>query len=176
MQEINRKGRISPLPQAVQGAQPQLQGPADEPRIKSEFGRMFSGIGSGVRGIGAPSPVPGGAQLAHSNARRDDDTGHEHVPEPPAKPVARGKRRKAKEDDGKGDDESTGRRTPVGRAKRAKTHAHHHHHQYVQVNHPPLLASAILTWVLILATTTITIMHLIGRLHHSRQVVRYSKT
>lgn len=31
IQEINRRGRISPLPQAVQGAQPQLSGPAGEP-------------------------------------------------------------------------------------------------------------------------------------------------
>ena len=120
-------------------AQPQLQGPADEPRIKCEFGRMFSGIGSGVRGIGAPSPFPGGAQVSHSNtnlARRDDETPHEHAPEPPAKPAARGKRRKAKDDEGKGDDDSNGRSTPVGRAKRAKAHAHHHHHQYVQIPTP----------------------------------------
>ena len=133
VQEMNRKGRVSPLPQAVQGAQPQLQGPADEPRIKSEFGRMFSGIGSGVRGgLGAHSPVPGGAQLAHTNAtlaRRDDNEIPEQLPEPPAKP-ARGKRRKAKDDEAKVDEDSTGRSTPAGRAKRAKTHAHHHHHQY----------------------------------------------
>lgn len=136
VQEMNRKGRVSPLPQAVQGAQPQLQGPADEPRIKSEFGRMFSGIGSGVRGIGAPSPVPG-SQVPHTNAtlaRRDEDVVHEHVPEPVAKPAR--KRRKAKDDDGKGDDDSAGRSTPVGRGKRAKTHAHHHHHQYVQIPGP----------------------------------------
>ncbi|KAI1453161.1 histone deacetylation protein Rxt3-domain-containing protein [Annulohypoxylon moriforme] len=133
IQEINRKGRVSPLPQAVQGAQPQLQGPAGEPGIKSEFGRMFSGIGSGVRGIGVSSPVPPVMQAQFSNAgptRRDDEhLGHEVLVDAPAKTATRGKRRKAKDDDGKGDDDSTGRVTPVGRAKRPKTHAHHHHHQ-----------------------------------------------
>ncbi|CAJ2510650.1 Uu.00g062750.m01.CDS01 [Anthostomella pinea] len=132
VQEINRKGRVSPLPQAVQGAQPLLQGPAGEPGIKSEFGRMFSGIGSGVRGIGVSSPVPSGAQIPFSNAslvRRDDvePPAPEPVVEAPVK--AQRKRRKPKDDDGKGDDDSTGRNTPVGRAKRTKTLAHHHHHQ-----------------------------------------------
>ncbi|OTA90071.1 hypothetical protein M434DRAFT_78467 [Hypoxylon sp. CO27-5] len=135
IQEINRKGRVSPLPQAVQGAQPQSQGPAGEPGIKSEFGRMFSGIGSGVRGIGVSSPVPPGMQPQFSNtgpSRRDDEhPGHELLADAPAKTGTRGKRRKAKDEDGKGDDESTGRITPVGRAKRPKTHAHHHHHQSV---------------------------------------------
>ncbi|KAI1371735.1 Rxt3-domain-containing protein [Hypoxylon crocopeplum] len=138
VQEINRtKGRVSPLPQAVQGAQPQLQGPAGEPGIKSEFGRMFSGIGSGVRGIGVSSPVPPpvapGMQPQFSNAgpaRRDDEhPGHELLADAPVKTVARGKRRKAKDEDVKGDEDSTGRITPVGRAKRPKTNAHHHHHQ-----------------------------------------------
>ncbi|KAI1770568.1 Rxt3-domain-containing protein [Hypoxylon cercidicola] len=133
IQEINRKGRVSPLPQAVQGAQPQVQGPAGEPGIKSEFGRMFSGIGSGVRGIGVSSPVPPSMQPQFSNAgpvRGDDEhPGHELLVDAPVKPSGRGKRKKAKDEDGKGDDDSTGRVTPVGRAKRPKTHAHHHHHQ-----------------------------------------------
>lgn len=133
--EINRKGRVSPLPQAVQGAQPLHQGPAGEPGIKSEFGRMFSGIGSGASGLGFSSPVPSGANLPFTNsglARRDDvDTPSEGVAEPPAK-APRKRTRKVKEDDAKGDDESNGRSTPVGgRSKRPKTHAHHHHHQYV---------------------------------------------
>jgi hypothetical protein len=132
VQEINRKGRVSPLPQAVQGAQPMLQGPAGEPGIKSEFGRMFSGIGSGVRGIGVSSPGPSGALVPFSSAnlRRDEaEPPHqEPVTEVPTKPQR--KRRKPKEE-GKGDDDSNGRVTPVGRAKRTKTHTHHHHHQYV---------------------------------------------
>lgn len=43
-----RPGRASPLPQAVQGAQAQPTGPRGDPSIKSEFGRMFSGLGSGL--------------------------------------------------------------------------------------------------------------------------------
>lgn len=129
IQEINRKGRISPLPQAVQGAQPQLAGPAGEPGIKSEFGRMFSGIGTGVGTIS--SPVPAGAQLAYGGAgphRRDE---LDVPPEPPVevtKTTGRGKRRKLKEEDEEG---NNGRLTPVGgRAKKAKGH---HHHQYVSL-------------------------------------------
>lgn len=134
MQEINRKGRVSPLPQAVQGAQPMSQGPAGEPGIKSEFGRMFSGIGSGVRGIGVSSPGPSGAQIPFSNPnlRRDEVEAPHQEPAsevPAAKP--RRKRGKPKDEDGKGDDDSNGRATPVGKGKRAKTNAHHHHHQYV---------------------------------------------
>jgi len=52
-----RGGRISPLPQAVQGAQGRIRGPASEPGIKNEFARMFSGIGSGV-GSSMSTPVP----------------------------------------------------------------------------------------------------------------------
>lgn len=139
IQEINRKGRVSPLPQAVQGAQPQIQGPSGEAGIKSEFGRMFSGIGSGVSGLGVPSPVASGAQLPFTSGgmgRRED---LEHVPQEVNNEAkagrdnpARTKRRKtAKDDDAKADEESNGRSTPLGRVKRLKTHAHHHHHQYV---------------------------------------------
>ncbi|KAK1994270.1 Rxt3-domain-containing protein [Colletotrichum falcatum] len=138
VQEINRKGRVSPMPQAVQGAQPQLPGPAGEPGIKSEFGRMFSGIGSGVTGLGVGSPVTAGAQLPYTNAslaRRDetDSAAHESGPEAVA-PKPKGRRRKLKEEDTKGDEESTGRLTPGSRAKRPKTHAHHHH-QYNSHHH-----------------------------------------
>jgi len=129
VQEMNRKGRVSPLPQAVQGAQPQLAGPAGEPGIKSEFGRMFSGIGTGVGTIS--SPVPQGAQLVYGGPgllRRDE---LDVAPEPPAevaRPTGRGKRRKLKEED---DEANSGRLTPVGgRAKKAKGH---HHHQCVRL-------------------------------------------
>ncbi len=137
IQEINRKGRISPLPQAVQGAQPQLAGPAGEPGIKSEFGRMFAGIGTGVGNM--LSPVPTGAQLPYNAGglmRREDSDGAPPEPlilgdAPKGRDSARGKRRKLKEEDVRGDEESGGRQTPVGgRAKKAKTHSHHHH-QYV---------------------------------------------
>ncbi len=146
VQEINRKGRVSPLPQAVQGAQPMLQGPAGEPGIKNEFGRMFSGIGSGVRGIGISSPGPSGAQIPFSNPNlRRDDVEPPH-PEPTNETTTkpRRKRGKPKEEDGKGDEDSNGRVTPVGRTKRAKTHAHHHHHQYVRSFPPTEVCSNLL--------------------------------
>lgn len=137
-QEMNRKGRISPLPQAVQGAQPQIQGPPGEAGIKSEFGRMFSGIGSGVSGLGVSSPVAAGAQLPFTSSglgRRED---LEHAPQDVTSDpkgsrdsASRNKRRKPKDDETKNDEDSTGRSTPLGRAKRQKTHSHHHHHQYV---------------------------------------------
>lgn len=113
VQDMNRKGRMSPLPQAVQGAQSQQPGPATEPGIKSEFGRMFAGIGSGV---GPSSPV---ASAAHpytgAGSKELDDKG-----------------RRRKKDEEARDDDSSGRVTPLdGRgAKRPKAH---HHHQYVPV-------------------------------------------
>ena len=56
-QETHRRiDRASPLPQAVQGASAQPAGSGRDPSIKSEFGRMFSGIGSGVGST--PQPMP----------------------------------------------------------------------------------------------------------------------
>ncbi len=52
MENQKRGGRVSPLPQAVQGAQGKLSTPASDPGIKSEFARMFIGIGSGVGSAG----------------------------------------------------------------------------------------------------------------------------
>ena len=138
VQEINRKGRVSPLPQAVQGAQGQLGGPAHEPGIKSEFGRMFSGIGSGVGSMGAPSPVTAGPQgMPFSNPgqmRRDDvdqDSPIENGRSLQRTASRGGRRRKLKDEDGRGDDESsTGRNTPSGRGKRSKPHHHHHHNHH----------------------------------------------
>jgi Histone deacetylation protein Rxt3 len=68
----NKRGRASPLPQAVKGAAPQLVGPGSDPSIKSEFGRIFQGLGSGLGGPGSltpsrQSPVP---------QRMRDDAGH----------------------------------------------------------------------------------------------------
>ena len=144
---MNRRGRVSPLPQAVQGAQPQIHGPAGEPSIKSEFGRMYMGIGNGV-GMGLSSSITSGAALPFSNGgpggiagalRREssDTAGHDAgSADPQAKPT-KAKRRKTtvKDEAAKvaaaaaaADDDGTGRATPTGKAKRAKTA--HHHHQY----------------------------------------------
>ncbi|KLP21991.1 Uncharacterized protein LW94_11209 [Fusarium fujikuroi] len=132
IQEMNRKGRISPLPQAVQGAQLQQPGPTGEPGIKSEFGRMFAGIGNGVMGVSSPIASAAMPFTNASLAKREDsenitpDSGTEAGGK-----ATKGRRRKLKDDDGKGDDDSSGRATPANRAKRPKTHQHHHHHQYV---------------------------------------------
>lgn len=122
VQEANRKGRMSPIPQAVQGAQPQQPGPTTEPGIKSEFGRMFAGIGSGVGAMGPSSPVTSAPGLYTSGAKREDGDGGEVGADGK---VTKGKRRK-NNDDGKGDDDNSGRLTPSGRGgKRAKGHHHH---------------------------------------------------
>lgn len=73
--ENGRRGRISPLPQAVQGAQGRNSGPASDPGIKNEFGRMFSGIGSGVgcsgpMGSGTSTPFPTSPKGNHEPERR----------------------------------------------------------------------------------------------------------
>lgn len=140
VQEMNRKGRVSPLPQAVQGAQGQIGGPG-EPGIKSEFGRMFSGIGSGVGAMGVPSPVSSHQGLPNWGQLRREDLdglqGHDSPSDKSGYGIARSssrsgaRRRKLKEEDGRGDDESsTGRHTPSGRGKRPKTHNHPHHHHH----------------------------------------------
>ncbi|CAK7264329.1 hypothetical protein SEPCBS119000_000935 [Sporothrix epigloea] len=160
IQEINRRGRVSPMPQAVQGAQPQMHGPTGEPSIKSEFGRMYMGIGNGV-GMGLSSPITSGASLPFSNGgpgghtaalRREsaDNMGLDASSDPQAKP-AKGKRRKAlKDEPGKvlsADDNGSGRVTPSSKPKRAKTahHHHHHHHPAHHHHHHPDTSSTLVT-------------------------------
>ncbi|KAM0353074.1 hypothetical protein ACHAPU_001963 [Fusarium lateritium] len=136
IQEMNRKGRISPLPQAVQGAQLQQPGPTGEPGIKSEFGRMFAGIGNGVMGVSSPIASAAMPFTNASLAKREDpeNVTPDSGPETGGKGT-KGRRRKLKDDDGKGDDDSSGRVTPAGRAKRPKTHQHHHHHHHPHHHH-----------------------------------------
>lgn len=53
----SKRGRYSPLPQAVQGAQAQT--PVPDAGIKNEHGRVFAGIGSGMGSASAgPTPTP----------------------------------------------------------------------------------------------------------------------
>lgn len=139
VQDINRKGRVSPLPQAVQGVQPQHPGPAGEPGIKSEFGRMFSGIGSGVGAIGVSGPATSGSAAVYGNApsiKREDVENAATDSGPEAAGKGKGRRRKLKDDEARGDDDTSGRVTPGGRSnKRAKAHQHHHH-QYAPTPRP----------------------------------------
>jgi hypothetical protein len=149
--ELNRKGRNSPLPQAVQGAQPKHIGPGgDNPGIKSEFGRMFSGLGSGV-GSATPTPqqyangtttpsrlTPSRNMEGAEIARADNENDRGGL-----KSGRGGKKtRRPREEVERGEAEIfDGRMTPSLSQrgnKRSKTahhhhhHAHHHHHHHAQ--------------------------------------------
>jgi hypothetical protein len=138
IQEINRRGRNSPFPQAVQGAQSQHTGPGGEPGIKSEFGKMFSGIGSGVGSMNTVGASSSGVQTPFSNSgqlRREDldglisqDSPGENGSHKLMRDSSRGgRRRKLKEEDSRGDDDSsTGRRTPSGRGSKRPKMVHQH--------------------------------------------------
>lgn len=152
--ELSRKGRNSPLPQAVQGAQPKHIGPGgDNPGIKSEFGRMFSGLGSGV---GSATPTP--QQHANGNTTPSrltpsrnmevqDATRAENEDGRTGSKSGRGgkKNRRPREEIERGEAEIfDGRMTPSLSQrgnKRSKTahhhhhHAHHHHHHHGQHEH-----------------------------------------
>ena len=144
-----KNGRGSPLPQAVQGAQPRPGNSGRDLSVKSEFGRMFSGLGSGVggsntpiagfsaNGVSTPSRTsPGrigdGGQAIQST---ETDTGAD------GEPLPRNKEGRPAEDN----ESMDGRNTPTAArgSKRAKTgpathhhhhhahgHAHHHHHHH----------------------------------------------
>lgn len=121
--DISRKnGRSSPLPQAVQGAQPRHVGPGADPGVKSEFGRMFSGLGSGV---GSNTPTAGVATPSRLSPSRQDATEENDSR----------KNRSRLRDDGRDDSDSVeGRNTPTAsqrgskRPKTAHPPPHHHHH------------------------------------------------
>ena len=135
--EANRRaGRASPLPQAVQGAQPQPASVGKDPSIKSEFGRMFSGLGSGLGGPGTSTP-------SRQSPHPQSDTGQgsaEAVDARLQRVSSRNSRRpkRNKDEDGAHDSENTdGRGTPSGPggrgSKRSKQNAtsqtyHHYHH------------------------------------------------
>ncbi len=108
--EGKKGGRYSPLPQAVQGAQAQSLGP--DIGIKSEHGRIFSGLGGGV-GTASASPAYGPPGLTASPFKRDDN-GSRLLNEDNLMKLSRsssglGKRaRKVKEEDGKAASENDG--------------------------------------------------------------------
>ncbi|KAI9712851.1 MAG: hypothetical protein M1820_001473 [Bogoriella megaspora] len=144
--ELNRsRARGSPLPQAVQGAQPHRPGPGDGPGVKHEFGRMFSGLGSGV---GSNTPIAGMTANGSSTPSRqtptrsfeDFDRANQVVDLEQdgaklAREVSRGGRkgRKFKDEDNPGSDSGDGRATPGfsgsrGRKKAKTSHPSRHHH------------------------------------------------
>ncbi|KAI9848964.1 MAG: hypothetical protein M1837_005853 [Sclerophora amabilis] len=150
--ENNRKGgRISPLPQAVQGAQGQRNAPGGEPGIKREFDRMFSGIGSGV-GSAMPTASPNSNgtqtnQISNPTPKKEengsDGTGADALVDvDKTKSSGTGTRggrrsRKVKEEERRLDSESgDGRATPgLSKTRGAKRMKHNHHHHYHQHTH-----------------------------------------
>lgn len=133
-----RGGRLSPLPQAVQGA----LGPGGESTIKNDLGRVFSGIGSGVGGVTAPTAGSGhSTPLAVSPFKRDsgisrsangDSTDETRNITRPGSTM--GKRDRRSQDDLQFMENDIDQRTGMSRGRRVRPH-HHHHHQYVL---PPL--------------------------------------
>jgi len=124
--DIHRTGRSSPLPQAVQGAQLKFTGPGRDFSIKNEFGRMFSGLGSGVGGQSTPGGYIAPAQKVNAVNTGNDDQYRHNVEHNHYANLIR--------DEG---------HTLTGDHKRIKTghintnlpqqsqHHHHHHHGHV---------------------------------------------
>lgn len=145
--ELNRKGRNSPLPQAVQGAQPRFVGPGgDNPGIKMEFGRMFSGLGSGVgsatpvagqsaNGATTPSRMSPSRQIEDGDLARTAVVGVEDAKLGSTAKKRKGRRRSR--DDDKTDADGRGTPDTQRSGKRAKTSsaAHHHHHHMIPHHH-----------------------------------------
>ena len=144
--ENNKKtGRASPLPQAVQGAQAQPAGPGGNPSIKNEFGRMFSGLGSGLssappnNGITSPrlSPLPQRPHDGVESAPPHSNVNVESLKLTRTGSYPSGKIRRMKEDDSFPNGNSDGRSSLLavleqGVKRNKNTHPSHHHH------HPPL--------------------------------------
>lgn len=139
----NRRGRISPLPQAVQGAQARVSGPASDPGIKSEFARMFIGIGSGVGrggrlGSGTSTPFSPSPTKNIESGRKTPITGRgESIELSNTWAGSKGSRkgRKAKEEEPRLDPEvkptDSNAAAVSARGVKRTRHSHHHHpHQH----------------------------------------------
>lgn len=121
----SKRGRFSPLPQAVQGAQAQSVGP--EAGIKTESGRVFSGIGSSIP-PSSIAPVTATPGLSASPFKRDDGTSRlseENLMKVSRSTPGVGKRaRKLKDDEGRASSEAGEPRgmSVIGRGKKARHH------------------------------------------------------
>ncbi|KAI2484147.1 Rxt3 multi-domain protein [Pyrenophora tritici-repentis] len=119
LEASRRTGRASPLPQAVQGAQAQPLSVGKDPGIKSEFGRMFSGLGSGL-GTSTPSR---GSPLPQGSFESDNGEMMKRIGSQQGRRLKR-----VKDEEGIFDLENAdGRGTPSG-TRGAKRGKHHHHH------------------------------------------------
>jgi len=111
----NRRGRYSPVPQAVQGAQAQT--PVPDGGVKSEQGKVFSGIGGGIGS--STTPVP-----ATSSPFKKDGSVRPSEPQRMARTTSNiGKRsRKAQDDESRADGEHDSKKVGSGAKgnKRAK--------------------------------------------------------
>ena len=137
----NRRGRVSPLPQAVQGAQARLEGPATEPNIKNEFARIFPGIGSGVgSNMNTPAPPDSTTPMSIPSspiARTDDLEGStpfrgrgdfiEMIKQGANGKKAAKRSKKVKDESGKAES-SLPKRTGEGSTRGTKRHRGEHHH------------------------------------------------
>jgi hypothetical protein len=131
--DSNKRGRASPFPQAVQGAQAQFTGPGGDPSIKREFGAIFQGLGSGLGGHLPGSSTPSRQSPMPQRMSTADDTGLIVLSDNDgtmSRTGSRGPKRnkRIKDEDAKMEiDVHDGRTTPGARgAKRSKL-SHHHH-------------------------------------------------
>ncbi len=125
------------MPQAVQGAQAQPKGPGSDPNIKSEFGKLFQGLGGGLssvltgNGVSTPSrqsPMP------HNRAESMPVGDHIDTVLARTTSLPGRKPKRLKDEDMNMDVEGAegGRGTPLGmRGNKRQKHGfpgHHHHH------------------------------------------------
>lgn len=118
----SKRGRYSPVPQAVQGAQAQT--PTPDAAIKTEHGRVFSGLGGGLNTTNSaptstPQPLPaspfkqseGGTRLSEENLMKMSRSTSGISKRP----------RKALQDDQRAEsDVGDAKRTGPGKGKRSK--------------------------------------------------------
>ncbi|KAL8740079.1 MAG: hypothetical protein Q9190_007179, partial [Brigantiaea leucoxantha] len=137
--ENSKRGRVSPLPQAVQGAQGRNSGPASDPGIKNEFARMFSGIGSGVgssgpMGSGNSTPFSSSPKVNHEPERKTPFAAargdfNELVWQRQGSKTSK-RRRVAKDDDSKASGDNGDNPVVIGSSGRVAKRKHGHHHQH----------------------------------------------
>ena len=126
----NRRGRLSPLPQAVQGAQGRTGGPGSD---KPGFGRMFSGLGisarsAGQTGSGASTPFhPPSPKPENDTARKTSLTSRQDLIEASrSRNGSRsGKRMRGLREDGVEPAQDDRDQSASRVAKRGRMHHHH---------------------------------------------------
>ena len=127
----NRRGRLSPLPQAVQGAQGRTSGPGSD---KPGFGRMFSGLGisarsAGQTGSGASTPFhPPSPKPENDLARKTSLTSRQDLIEisKSRNGSRNGKRMRSLREDGVEPAQDDQDPSASRAAKRGRMHHHHH--------------------------------------------------